>query len=155
MRGPFTGHNQDLGAFRDSDMRQMFESCCLRLNIPLGDFMKLGDKIFHQRPPCFLALKRKPQLGADAGFEKIEEKVRTLVEWPNGKLKENWKMLTFKHRQSVQLTAVGQYVMVAAILTNALTLLNGSVNSSTYSDSDANPFGLEMPTLENYFFQQN
>ena len=60
-------------------------------------------------------------------------------------------MLSFKHRLSVQLSAVGQYGMVAAILTNALTLLNGSVNSSAYADSDQNPFGLDMPALEDYF----
>jgi hypothetical protein len=154
MRGPYTGHNNDLGAFRDSGMRKMFESSCRRCNIPVGKYKKLGDKIFTQRPPCFLALKRKPQAGAEAAFEKAESKCRTLVEWPNGKLKENWKMLTFKHRLSVQLSAVGQYVMVGAILTNALTLLNGSVNSSTYADSDQNPFGLEMPELDDYFFQR-
>ena len=96
MRGPFTGPNNHLGAFRDSAMREMFESSCRRCNIPRGHYQKLGDKIFPQRPPCFLALKRRPQPG-----EKIESKVRTLVEWPNGKLKENWKMLSFKQRLSV------------------------------------------------------
>jgi hypothetical protein len=151
MNGPHMGRNQDLGAFRDSNMLRAFEDSCLRMNIPLGDYQKLGDKIFVQRPPSFLALVRHPAAGAEAEFECIESKCRTSVEWSNGKLKENWKFLQFKNRLSIQMSAVGQYCMVAGILTNALTLCNGSQTLSYFNNSEQDPFSLEMPTLEYYF----
>jgi hypothetical protein len=111
----------------------------------------MGDKIFLQRPPCFQALLRDPAPGAEEDFEKIESKCRTSVEWVNGKITENWKYITYPHQLKVQLAAVGQHIVVAAILTNALTLCNAGQVSSYFNDSGTNPFLLEMPTVEDWF----
>ena len=60
-------------------------------------------------------------------------------------------MESVRIKENVQLSAVGQYCMVAVLLTNVLTLLNGSVNTSAYAKSGQYPFGLDMPSLEDYF----
>jgi hypothetical protein len=100
----------------------------------VNEFAKMGDKIFVNRPPSFLSLKTDP-LPELQEFERIESICRTCVEWVNGKITENWKSLTYSNQQKVQLSVVGQHIIVAAILTNALTLCNGSVACNFFNDS--------------------
>ena len=57
-------------------------------------------------------------------------------------------MLTFKCRQSVQLSAVGQCTLAAVILTNVPTLLNGIVNLALIQIMMRILLGLR---LESYF----
>ena len=151
FNGPHLGSQQDLGAFRDSNIRPAFEQTFKRFNIPLHEFAKIGDKIFVPRRPCFLALLKNPVPVDQEEFERIESTCRTCVEWVNGKITENWKYITYKSQLKVQLSDVAVHIVVAAILTNAFTLCNGGQTANYFSDSEGNPFGMEIPTLEEWF----
>jgi hypothetical protein len=72
------------------------------------------------------------------------------VEHVNGRITANWKGLQFKAKQKLRLEKVGRHFIVAALLTNAHTLLLGGQTMNKIFDANA-PFWLEMPSLEDYF----
>jgi hypothetical protein len=113
----------------------------------------IGDKIFVDRLPCFLALRSRPT-AAEVAYERIESKLRTAVENVHSKVVENWKGLRMKSNMKIGLGHVSIDVHVAFILTNALTLLQGSQVHAYFSDAANDPGGLTMPTLESYFGAQ-
>jgi len=52
----------------------------------------------------------------------------------------------------IGLTEVARDIIVAALLTNCLTLLQGSQSHTFFSGGeDGEPYVLEMPTIEKYF----
>ena len=69
--------------------------------------------------------------------------VRESVEWLFRDIVEYFKFIDFKKNLKIQLSSVGKYYIVCAILRNALTCLYGN-HTSTF-------FDLEPPTLQEYF----
>ena len=63
---------------------------------------------------------------------------------------EDRQALSFSDGLKIQLSKVSKWVEVGMILTNALTLLYGSQQHEFFQDP-ANPLGLRMPTIEDYF----
>jgi hypothetical protein len=148
--GPYLGRGTDRTVFRDSDINNRFQQCLRNAGMNVREYKNLGDKIYVDRQPCFLALIRSPLPGAEELFESIESVCRTSAEWSNGKLCENWKSITFQNHLPLQLSAVGRDVVVAALLTNCLTLVQGGQTLAFFRDPD-NPGALEMPSLQAYF----
>ncbi len=56
--GPHLGRGSDLNAFRDSDIVHRFQNSLVQANLDPHQFQLLGDRIFYDRLPCFLALPR-------------------------------------------------------------------------------------------------
>ena len=76
--------------------------------------------------------------------------VRLPVEWGLGKMATNWKSIIYADGQKLQVRDVKRDVIIAALLTNALTILNCGQNIQFFTPTD-DPFALLMPSLENYF----
>lgn len=146
MDGPFLGKDTDRTAFRDSNIREIFETTLHQHGININDFSLLGDSIFVPRLPCFCSLAMEPDNLLRQREKRIDTKCRGSVEWELGKLCENWKSLSFYHQQQIQAHAVGRDVFVCALLTNLLTLLQGS-QSYAYFHTELN---FSMPTIQSY-----
>ena len=69
--------------------------------------------------------------------------VRISVEWLFGYIVNYFKFLDFKKNLKIALSSVGKMYVVCALIRNALTCLYGN-ETSKY-------FGLEPPTLQEYF----
>ena len=69
--------------------------------------------------------------------------VRTSVEWLFADIINYFKFLDFKKNLRIGLSQVGKMYIVCAILRNALTCL--------YSNTTAEYFGVDPPTLQDYF----
>lgn len=150
--GPHAGHGTDRSAFRDSNILNAYENCLREANLDPADFQLLGDKIFVNRPPAFLAMAVNPEPGEEEMFQDIDSICRTSVEWVNGKVTENWKYLTYPYKLKLNLHDIGKDMVVGSILTNALTFFQGGQTSNYFQDSEHDPFNLEMPAAEEYFF---
>jgi hypothetical protein len=150
LDGPHLGRGTDRTAFRDSNIRARYEAGLEAAGANPADLCAIGDKIFVDRVPCFLALRMNPT-AQELAYERIESKLRTSVENVHSKVVENWKGLRMKSNMKIGLGHVSVDVHVAFILTNALTLLQGSQVHTYFADSVNDPGGLEMPTAESYF----
>ena len=149
--GPHLGRGTDKTAFRDSNILIKFRLAVQEQGLDPDHYSNFGDRIFVNRPPSFLSLPLVRPHGPPRAFEGIESVCRTSVEWAIGKVVENWKSLTFERQSIVGLTPIARNTIVAVILTNALTILNGSQVHSFFSLHDENPYGLEIVSLEDYF----
>lgn len=76
-------------------------------------------------------------------FNKSMSPVRVSVEWLFSDIVNYFKFIDFKKNLKIGLSHVGKMYIVCAILRNALTCL--------YSNTTADFFGLEPPTLVDYF----
>ena len=124
--GPHLGRGTDRTAFRDSNILVRFRTAVQNEGLDNDQYSNFGDRIFVNRPPSFLALPIVRLHGPPGVFEGIESICRTSVEWAIGKVVENWKSLTFERQSVVGLTPIAPKTIVAVILTNTLTILNGS-----------------------------
>jgi hypothetical protein len=109
----------------------------------------LGDKLYMNVPNLW-RLYKHPMCDQAEIDNTIESEPRTMVEWVNGKISSNWKGLQLKKNLKLRLTNVGMHFIVAALLSNAHTLLLGGQTMNYMFDPD-DPFRMEMPTLEDYF----
>ena len=65
------------------------------------------------------------------------------VEWLFGNIINDFKFLDFKKNLKIGMSSVGKMYLVCALLHNAITCL--------YENSTAEFFGLNPPSLEDYF----
>ncbi|KAJ8036265.1 hypothetical protein HOLleu_20186 [Holothuria leucospilota] len=72
--------------------------------------------------------------------------VRVTVEWLFGDIMNNFKFVDFKNNQKVGLSARGKMDLVSGLLINAHICQYGNLTSRF--------FGLELPTLAQYFHGQ-
>lgn len=102
-----------------------------------------GDPAYPLRPHLQSPYRDNNLTDAQKAFNTSMSQVRVSVEWVFGDIIGYWKFLDFKKDLKIGLSAVGKQYAVAALLRNALTCLYGSTTTSY--------FGLETPTLEQYF----
>ena len=70
-------------------------------------------------------------------------RVRTAVEWVFGDILEYFSFLDFKRNLKVGLSAVGKMYIICSLLRN--------VHSCTYGSMTSTFFGVDPPSLEQYF----
>lgn len=147
--GPIVGKNNDLNILASSDVLNRFRTALIGAGLNPADFDMLGDKLYMNVPNLW-RLYKQPMTEQAELDNSIDTEPRTIVEWVNGKISTNWKGLRFKEKQKIRLSNVGRHFIVAALLTNAHTLLLGG-QTMNYMYNGEHPFRLEMPSLENYF----
>ena len=76
-------------------------------------------------------------------FNTSMSSVRTSVEWLFGDIVNYFKFIDYKKNLKIGLSHVGKMYIVCALLWNALTCL--------YSNTTADYFGLQPPSLVDYF----
>ena len=69
--------------------------------------------------------------------------VRQSVEWSYAQVIEHFPMVDFKARLSIHKSPVGMFYMVAAILTNCVTIFRHGNTNSTF-------FDMQPPRIDEY-----
>lgn len=147
--GPHIGRHQDLNAFADCEIKYRYETILGNHGLNPAEHQILGDALFPNRPPSILSLTPSPPQDIFE-VEALDRLTRGCAEWCNSKITENWKGITLPGRMKLELFPVAQEIVVAALLTNCLTILHGHQAQTFFASTDY-PFLLQMPTLEEYF----
>lgn len=135
------GRKHDAGMLADSGLLQQLNQYAFS---SAGNPMCLyGDPAYPLRihlQAQFRNARLTPQMN---NFNAAMSSVQQSVEWLFGDIVNYFKFLDFKKNLKLQLNAVGKFYIVAAILRNALTCM--------YYNETSRFFGLEPPTLQQYF----
>lgn len=137
--GPIEGRRHDAFMLGASGLSQKLR----RFNQPNGQpYVIYGDPAYGLS--CnILAPYRGAQLSQQQkDFNRSMSRVRISVEWTFGKLLQYFSFVDFKRNNKVLLQPLGKYYIVAALLTNCHTCMNGSLTSTF--------FQVEPPSLETY-----
>ena len=115
----------------------------LLVKFPILIFVLYGDPAYpirvHLQAP-FRHMVLTPQM---VNFNKAMSSVRVSMEWLFGDIGEYLKFVDFKKNLKIGLSNIGKMYIVCALLRNVLTCL--------YSNTAADFFELDPPTLEEYF----
>jgi len=125
--GPFMGKDPDTSAFRDSNILNLWREALTQAGLDPDMFDFIADKIYAQRSNC-KALLSEPMTPQERIDNAIDQMVRVPVEWGLGKMATNWKSIIYADGQKIQVRDVKRDVIIAALLTNALTILNCGQN---------------------------
>ena len=95
--------------------------------------------------PCHLQtpFRQVPLAPMMQDYNEAMSALRISVEWLFGDAINSFKFLDFKKNLKIGLSSVGKMYAVCALLRNAITCL--------YGNSTSDYFGIEPPTLEQYF----
>lgn len=102
-----------------------------------------GDPAYPLRVHLQAPYKHANLTAGEQAFNQSMSAVRISVEWIFGDIINYFKFLDFKKNLKLQLSAVGKYYLVAAILRNALTCL--------YPNETSKFFDVDPPTIDEYF----
>jgi hypothetical protein len=135
------GKRHDAGILADSGLMQQMQQNAYS---PTGQVMCLyGDQAYPLRIQLQAPFRNAiltPQMQA---FNTSMSSVRNSVEWLFGDIVNYFKFLDFKKNLKIELSSIGKYYLVSAILRNALTCL--------YHNQTSTFFDIEPPTLQEYF----
>ena len=142
MYGPIEAKRHDSAMLRISELLPKLEQ---RMTMPDHDgtvFSLYGDLAYPLRVHLITSFKGAFFNNQDTIFNSIMSKLRPSVEWTLGKILSLFAFVDYKKNQKLFLQPVAKYYLVATLLTNCHTCLNGSVTSEY--------FNLLPPTLEEY-----
>lgn len=135
------GRRHDAGMLRESGLYNMLQQNAF--STTQQPMCLYGDPAYPLRVHLQSPFKHANLTANEQAFNKSMSAVRTSVEWIFGDIVNYFKFLDFKKNQKLQLSAIGKYYLVAAILRNALTCL--------YPNETSKFFGVEPPTIDEYF----
>ena len=140
--GPVEGRRHDsfmLAASGFLRELQRFSNCPVT-GLPLCVY---GDPAYPIRAHLQRPFKGGVLTPAQQDFNTSMSTVRSSVDWIFGDIVNYFKFLDFKKNLKIGLSAVGKMYVTCALMQNAHSILYGSVTSEH--------FGLNPPTLEEYF----
>lgn len=138
--GPLEGRRHDSGMYNESGIDPLLQT----IKDSHGSQMAIyGDTAYGTQAHCQTCFKGSMLTPVQEEFNTIMSKLRICVEWGFAKIVNLWAFIGYKRNLKVYLQPVGEYYMVAALLTNAHTCKYGS--------QTADYFGAKPPTLQEYF----
>nr|XP_054763769.1 uncharacterized protein LOC129270405 [Lytechinus pictus] len=141
--GPVEGRRHDCFMLRESGLLNELEQ---RSFDPEGNILCIyGDPAYPLRAHLQAPFKGNNLTEIQTEFNKAMSSVRISVEWLLGDITSYFKFVDFKKSNKSWLSACGTMYTVCSLLTNAHTCLYGTCNSTSKY------FGLDPPTLEEYF----
>lgn len=139
--GPIEGRRHDSFMLRESGLLDQLE---MRSYDPQRHILCIyGDPAYPLRPHLQCPFKGGNITVEQEAYNRSMSSVRVSVEWVFGDIVNRFKYVDFKKNQQVCLSACGKMYLVSGLLTNAHTCL--------YGNSTASFFGLDPPSLEQYF----
>ena len=135
------GRKHDAGMLADSGLLHDLQQYAFS---PAGQPMCIyGDLAYPLRVHLQTPFRQVPLSPMMQDYNEAMSALRISVEWLFGDVINSFKFLDFKKNLKIGLSSVGKMYAVCALLRNAITCLYGN-NTSDY-------FGIEPPTLEQYF----
>ncbi|KAK7481138.1 hypothetical protein BaRGS_00027571 [Batillaria attramentaria] len=140
LSGPYAGRRHDSGMLADSGLLPLLQE---RMNDAQGDaFCLYGDPAYPQSYHLQAPFRSVHLTAEEQLFNKDMSSVRQCVEWGFGKVTTLFAFVDFRKNLKLFLQPIGKYYILAHLLANCHTCLNGS-QTSTY-------FSLDPPSLEQY-----
>jgi hypothetical protein len=144
MNGPWVGSRHDSGIFVDSGLQHLLEQMpCVQLGSALTPVALYADDGYALSPRVFIPYPDGRTCARHQAFNKTMSASRVTVEWSYGRILALWRSLNFKDNQKIFKSPIGAYYLVATILTNCLTCIEGGNAVTEYS-------GGRAPSLEEY-----
>ncbi|XP_028418307.1 uncharacterized protein LOC114543582 [Dendronephthya gigantea] len=141
LYGPVEGKRHDAGMLAESGLLQTLEAQAFSTR---GDPMCLyGDPAYPLRVHLQAPFRQGNLTNQMQMSNTNMSATRVSVEWLFGDIINYFKFLDFKKNLKIGLSSVGKMYVVCSLLRNALTCM--------YGNQTAEYFGLEPPTLEEYF----
>ena len=141
LYGPVEGKRHDSAMLAQSGVLNELQQCSLNTQ---GDVLCIyGDPAYPLRPQLQCPFRGAVITEQQQQWNKSMSQVRIAVEWLFGDIVNYFKFLDFKKNLKVRLSAVGKMYNVCALLENARSCL--------YGTPTANYFGIDPPTVQEYF----
>jgi nuclease HARBI1 len=139
--GPLAGRRHDTHVLNSSFFNERLAQA--QQGLPV-QYKYYADKGYYAKSHGYAAYKGKnlPQLLVDENARMSGQRVG--IEWTFGNIANRWAYVDFHKRQKIQMTFVGKYYWLAAILTNCHTCVCGSGPATRY-------WRVKPPTLAEYF----
>lgn len=141
LHGPFEGKRHDSTMLQESGVLDNLRRVAFYNGDPLCLY---GDPAYplgvHLQAP-FRNTNLTPQM---ALYNQAMSEVRVSVEWLFGNIINYFKFIDFKSQLKVNMSSVGKFYIVCALLENAHTCLYGNIVSDK--------FGIQPPSLQEYFW---
>ena len=141
LHGPFEGKRHDSTMLQESGVLDNLRRVAFYNGDPLCLY---GDPAYplgvHLQVP-FRNTNLTPQM---ALYYQAMSEVRVSVEWLFGNIINYFKFIDFKSQLKVNMSSVGKFYIVCALLENAHTCLYGNIVSDK--------FGIQPPSLQEYFW---
>jgi hypothetical protein len=139
LNGPHAGFEPDVTCLVDSTLLTRLEDVC---TILARLFVLYADRGYPMHELLWVAHRGAAIGEFEAEWNRVMNRERTSVEWGYGKVTSLWSYLDHKQQQKLLLQPVAMHYIVAVILTNCHTCMNGSVTTSW--------FQTKAPSLESY-----
>lgn len=140
--GPYPGSFHDSKMLSESGLKNQLETSATFSSPGERAFHLYGDQAYRSGTHIISPFKGYTLTPAETECNKIMSKLRISVEWGFGKISQLFAFTEFAENQKIRLQPVGVYYLVAILLTNVHTCLNGS-NTSSY-------FNCEPPSVQQY-----
>ena len=140
LAGPFEGRKHDSTMLYESGLLQDLAQVAWCNGQPLCLY---GDPAYPLRVHLQAPYRTANVTPDQQAFNKAMSEQRVSVEWLFGLLSNYFKFIDFKKMQKLGLSPIGKVYIVCALLQNAHTSLYGNMVSDY--------FGLEPPSLQEYF----
>ena len=140
LHGPFKGKRHDSTMPQQTDIPKELRRVAFHNGHPLCFY---GDPAYplgvHLQAP-FKNIQLTPQMVL---YNATMSEVRVAVEWLFGNITNYFKFIYFKSQLQINMSSVGKFYIVCALLENALTCLYGNIVSEE--------FEVQPPSLQDYF----
>lgn len=140
LHGPFEGKRHDSTMLQETGVLRNLRRIAFYNGDPLCLY---GDPAYplgvHLKAP-FRNMHLTPEMGL---YNHAMSEVRVAVEWLFGNITNYFKFIDFKNQLRINMSAVGKFYIVCALLENAHTCLYGNIVSDK--------FDIQPPSLHDYF----
>jgi hypothetical protein len=144
LNGPWVGCRHDSGVYAESGLQQLLESTGhVAFHAAVTPMALYADQGYALNPRLFCPYPDGRVDARHMAFNKTMSQSRITVEWSYGRIIALWKALNFKESLKIFKSPIGAYYMVAALLTNCVTCLEGGNAITDYANGKA-------PSLEEY-----
>ena len=147
IAGPYAGADNDLNMLAKSNTLHNIGMSLATAHLP-ADYDVVTDKIYAVIVPHLASLVKDPAPGIETEDNQAASGVRVPSEWGFGKTKTLFKFTSFASTLKINEREVGNYILVATLLTNAHTCLYAGEAATFFSHGNA---VILPPTLEEYF----
>ena len=137
--GPIEGKRHDAFLLSESGLSQLLR----QFNQPNGQpYVIYGDPAYGISRNIIAPFRGAQVTPQEHEFNTSMSKVRISVEWAFGKITQYFTFVDLKRNNKILMQPIGKHYLVAALLTNCHTCLDGSLASSF--------FNCTPPSLERY-----
>jgi hypothetical protein len=144
VNGPWVGSRHDSGIFVDSGLHEIMEQMPLvRLGSVSTPVAVYADDGYALSPRVFIPYPDGRTCPRHHAFNKSMSASRVTVEWSYGRVLALWKALDFKKNLKLFKSPIGAYYLVACLLTNCVSCIEGGNAITDHS-------GGRTPSLEEY-----